>query len=298
MTFRALALAAAFLTTAPVALAQGPTARLRAVDGAWLAQHRQEANVVIIHVTMNGEEFAEGRVAGARELPYSEIGGARGSLTRELPEPDAFRERLQRLGISDGSTVVVYAHEAPMATRLLFTLAYMGLNDLAYLDGGFEQWRAESRPLERGATGDVTFTPGRITAALRPQLVADSEFILARIGKPGLSLVDTRTDGEYSGTGNRSGMPSAGHVAGARQLEWEDLFSDRSLRLRPRAELEALFRERVTPGDEVVTYCWVGYRASATWFVASLLGYNARMYDGSYQDWQQRNLPTRNGTTP
>jgi thiosulfate/3-mercaptopyruvate sulfurtransferase len=298
MKFRALVLVAAIIATAPLALAQGPAARLRAVDAAWLGQHRQDANVVVIHVTMNAEEFSEGRVAGARELPYSEIGGARGTLTRELPEPDAFRERLQRLGISDASTVVVYAHEAPMATRLLFTLAYMGLNDLAYLDGGLEQWRAESKPVERGATRDVAVTPGRITAALRPQLVADSEFILARVGKPGLSLVDTRTDGEYSGTGNRSGMPSAGHVAGARQLEWEDLFSDRSLRLRPRAELEALFRERVTPGDEVVTYCWVGYRASATWFVASLLGYNTRMYDGSYQDWQQRNLPTRNGTTP
>lgn len=298
MKFRTLVLATAFVTAAPLALAQAPSARLRAVDGAWLAQHRQDANVVVLHVTMTGEEFAEGRIVGARELPYSEIGGARGTLTRELPDPDAFRERLQRLGISDGSTVVVYAHEAPMATRLLFTLAYMGLNDLAYLDGGLELWRAESRPVERGPTRDLTFSAGRITAPLRPQLVADSEFILARVGKPGLSLVDTRTDGEYSGTGNRSGMPSAGHVAGARQLEWEDLFSDRSLRLRPRAELEAIFRERVTPGDEVVTYCWVGYRASATWFVASLLGYNSRMYDGSYQDWQQRNLPTRSGTTP
>lgn len=278
--------------------AQAGAARLRAVDAAWLAEHRQDANVVILHVTMNGEEFAEGRVAGARELPYSEIGGARGTLTRELPEPDAFRERLQQLGISDGSLVVVYAHEAPMATRALFTLAYMGLSDLAYLDGGLEQWSAERKPVERGAVRNVAVTPGRITAALRPQLVADSEYIVARVGKPGLSLVDTRTDGEYTGTGNRSGMPSAGHVAGARQLEWEDLFSDRSLRLRPRSELEALFRERVTPGDEVVTYCWVGYRASATWFVASLLGYTARMYDGSYQDWQQRNLPTRSGSTP
>jgi thiosulfate/3-mercaptopyruvate sulfurtransferase len=69
-------------------------------------------------------------------------------------------------------------------------------------------------------------------------------------------------------------------------------------RLKPRAELEALFRERAAPGDTVITYCWVGYRASATWFVARALGYRAMMYDGSYQDWQQRGLPVRAGSAP
>lgn len=183
-----------------------------------------------------------------------------------------------------------------MATRLIFTLAYLGLGDIAYLDGGLDRWRAERRDVSRAVP--PTVQPGRITRALRPQVVADAEYVQARIGRPGLSLVDTRTTGEYVGAGNRSGMPSAGHLAGARQLEWEELFADGSLRLKPRAELEALFRARVTPGDSVVTYCWVGYRASATWFVASLLGYETRMYDGSYQDWSQRNLPTRAGSTP
>jgi thiosulfate/3-mercaptopyruvate sulfurtransferase len=89
-----------------------------------------------------------------------------------------------------------------------------------------------------------------------------------------------------------------GHLAGARQLQWEELFADGATQLKPRAELERLFAERVRPGDAVVTYCWVGYRASATWFIAQWLGYDARLYDGSYQDWSQRALPTRAGTTP
>ena len=52
------------------------------------------------------------------------------------------------------------------------------------------------------------------------------------------------------------------------------------------------------PGATVVTYCWVGYRASATYLVARYLGYPARMYDGSYQDWSQRKLPVRGGAAP
>ena len=68
--------------------------------------------------------------------------------------------------------------------------------------------------------------------------------------------------------------------------------------LRPRAELEQLFADIVRPGDQVVTYCWVGYRGSATYFIARHLGYDVRLYDGSFQDWSQRKLPVRAGSTP
>jgi thiosulfate/3-mercaptopyruvate sulfurtransferase len=93
-------------------------------------------------------------------------------------------------------------------------------------------------------------------------------------------------------------MPSAGHVPGAVQLEWEELFADGVVTLRPREELARLYAERVGDRREVITYCWIGYRASATWFVARYLGYDAKLYDGSYQDWQLRKLPVVAGEKP
>jgi 3-mercaptopyruvate sulfurtransferase SseA len=51
-------------------------------------------------------------------------------------------------------------------------------------------------------------------------------------------------------------------------------------------------------GDTVATYCWVGYRASMTYFIARYLGYPVKLYDGSYQDWQQRKLPVKAGAIP
>jgi thiosulfate/3-mercaptopyruvate sulfurtransferase len=47
-----------------------------------------------------------------------------------------------------------------------------------------------------------------------------------------------------------------------------------------------------------VTYCLVGYRASATYFVARLLGHAVKLYDGSYQDWSARKLALRAGGAP
>jgi len=294
----AAALSLCALALSPVAaFSQRSTAPVSAhefiVTPSWLATRLNDPTVVILHVAH--DDYAAGHVPGAREVDYGRLVANRGGLGSELPDANVLRERLEALGVSDNSTVVVYAHEAPMATRALFSLAYAGIERIAYLDGGFERWRAEGHPVSRERP---TVTPGRITRSVDSSILATHDVLTARIGQAGTSFVDTRTDGEYNGTGNRSGMPSAGHLAGAKQLEWQELFADGMSRLKPRAELEALFRARVAPGDTVITYCWVGYRASATWFVARALGYRAMMYDGSYQDWQQRGLPTKAGPTP
>lgn len=262
----------------------------------WLAGRLDDPNVIVLHVA-HDDDYDAGHVPGARELDYDDFVVRRDALRSELPDAAALRRAFEELGVSDASTVVVYAHEAPMATRVLFSLAALGHDRFAFLDGGLDRWRAERRAITKDRP---RVTPGTMTARAMPPIGVDAEWISARLpsGRNGLALVDTRTDGEYNGSGNRSGMPSAGHLAGARQLEWQDMFTDGMIALKPRAELERMFAALAAPSDTVVTYCWVGYRASATWFIARYLGYDAKMYDGSYQDWQSRNLPTVKGETP
>ncbi len=289
------AIGAVAATPAPLAAQARSSAPAElVVSPEWLASRLADPALVVLHVA-HDDDYESGHVPGARKLDYGRIVTRRGTVGSELPDPDSLRAAFESLGVSDGSTVVVYAHEAPMATRVLFSLAYLGVTRIAYLDGGAERWRAEGRALTKDAPA---VTRGRLSAAPLPALVATADWIQGRLARPGLALIDTRTDGEYNGTGNRSGMPSAGHLAGARQLQWEELFTDGRNTLKSRAELERLFRERTQPGDTVVTYCWVGYRASATWFVARWLGYDARLYDGSYQDWSQRGHATTAGATP
>ena len=290
-----IALALAIALAAGPASAQLPTPEIPLVVTAdWLAPRRADPSVVVLHVAQ-GDDYEKGHVPGARKLAYSSIVTRRGTLGSELPDAAHLRDVFESHGVSDGTTVVVYAHEAPMATRVLFSLASIGHTEFALLDGGLRAWRAGKHATEKSAP---LVTRGTLTERAAPEIVATAEWITPRLDGPGLAFIDTRTTGEYNGTGNRSGMPSAGHLAGARQLEWEQMFSDGMTLLKPRAELERMFGERVAAGHTVVTYCWVGYRASATWFVAKYLGYDARMYDGSYQDWSQRGLPAKSGTAP
>ena len=48
-------------------------------------------------------------------------------------------------------------------------------------------------------------------------------------------------------------------------------------------------------GKNVVTYCEVGIQASHGYFLAKYLGYDAAMYDGSYQEWSAKNMPVVKG---
>lgn len=287
--------AAAALASAPVLQAQAPAGDSLVVTTGWLAAQLADPALVIIEVvTEPGKRSAH--IPGSRELFYRHMTISRDGLSTELPSPDSLKALFEGLGVSTGSRVVVYAREAPMATRLLMTLDWLGHRRLSYLDGGLQQWAAEGRAT---STVEPVIARGSMTIAPRTDMIATAEWLAPRIGMPGVSLIDTRTDGEYNGTGNRSGMPSAGHLDGARQLEWESLFEEgNGLLLKDRATLQRMYAERVRAGDTVVTYCWVGYRASATYFAARLLGLNAKFYDGSYQDWQLRKLPTKMGEAP
>ena len=185
---------------------------------------------------------------------------------------------------------------APMASRAFFTFDYLGNVHASVLDGGLAKWKREGRPV---TTEVAKVAKGSFAPKPRPDLVVDAAWIQPRLGKPGTALIDTRTDGEYLGDGERHGMPSNGHLLGGQQLQWEQLFKNPDEgEFLDRASLAKLYAARVQPGDTVVTYCYVGYRASMTYLAARALGYPTRLYDGSYQDWARRNLPLVKGTSP
>jgi thiosulfate/3-mercaptopyruvate sulfurtransferase len=289
------ALAAMFALPA-IGESQQPVADSMIVTTQWLAAHVNDPKVVIVAIERAAGDTVD-RIPGARILLYSQLVVKRGDLTTELPSADSLKALVESFGITNDSRVVVYATmAAPMATRFLMTLDFLGHRKFSYLDGGMPKWKREGRAVVRteapGARSSYTPRP-------RTDMLADADWIVGRLGKPGTAFIDTRTLGEYNGSGNRSGMPSAGHLQGAQQLEWEWLFrDDNPLQLKDRIELQKLYDDRTKAGDTVVTYCWIGYRASATYFVARALGRDAKFYDGSYQDWQLRKLPTVAGEKP
>ena len=285
---------AALAFTANAVTAQNPTI----VSTEWLAKNLADPKVVVIHAMRDSLDYDAGHIPGARPLFYDSIRVERDGVGTELPAPEQLQRVFERIGVSDDSHVIVYSggtNMAPVASRVFLSLDYLGHPRVSLLSGGFRKWKSEGRAV---STDEPRTAPGKLTPKPR-EVNVTADFVQSRIGKPGFAFIDTRTTPEYLGTSTNPRLPSEGHVAGARQLEWQQLFADTtSSTFLNESEIRKLFADRMNRGDTVVTYCLVGYRGSMTYFAARVLGFPARIYDGSYQDWARRQLPTKKGAEP
>ena len=276
------------------------------VTSDWLVTQLTNPKLVLLHV---GEkpEYDAGHIPGARFLDLRDISSPMTmdttTLALEMQPPDQLRQSLEQLGISDDSRVVIYYGNdwVSPSTRALLTLQYVGLGAQAsILDGGMPEWKKGNRPITR----DVPAAPKPGTLAARPTvpLVVDADFVTAHIRTPGYVIVDARNtmfyDGpiqEPSGTdaaGHQRRRVVPGHVPGSVNVVFESVF-DETNHLLPDAKLRELFAAAgVKPNDTIIGYCHIGQQATAMLFAAEALGYNVKLYDGSFQDWSMRQLPT------
>jgi len=95
----------------------------------------------------------------------------------------------RRHGVSNDSRVVLYSLGSPMwATRFWWMLESLGFKRASVLDGGFEKWSAEGRPIERGSpTG---YPRGTFTATPRPGFFVDKHTVLAARNDPRMVVIN------------------------------------------------------------------------------------------------------------
>lgn len=170
-----------------------------------------------------------------------------------VAEPDVFKDTMEKMGIGDDATVVAYDSNGGLwATRLWWALNYYGHNDVKVLNGGWNKWFDESRPIsiETPAFPKVTFTP-----KIMPNLLCSLEYGKSQVGIPDTLFIDVRTEAEWNGSNSR-GNGRRGHIPGAVHLEWLNfLTNDRHQTFKTASELCAMVQEfGITPDQEIITY--------------------------------------------
>ena len=260
----------------------------------WLVEHRGEKNLVLLHVGVPAD-FEKEHIPGALLVNPQDLAipRAEGALILQLLPPDQLRAKLESLGIGDDSRVVVYFGKdwVSPTTRVYFSLDAAGLGDkTSILDGGMPAWKAAGGAVVP-STGDPTSAvqrkPGKITAKPHPELVADLDFVIANLGTVCVAIVDSRAPKFFDGSDPGS-MPRAGHIPGAHSLPFETLVTVDD-RMKSRAETARLLEVAgIKPGDTVVSYCHIGQQATVMYFAAKRLGYKARLYDGSWDEWSRK----------
>jgi thiosulfate/3-mercaptopyruvate sulfurtransferase len=262
------------------------------VDAPWLKAHLADPDLVLLHVG-DKKEYETAHIPGARFVSLNDISVSDHSghgLMLEMPPAEDLRHRLEALGISDTSRVIVYYGKdwVSPSTRVMFTLDYAGLGARSsLLDGGQDAWVRAGGAVTKDVAPAKTGTLSALK--LRP-IVVDAATVKARLGTPGVAVVDGRDAAFYDGveTGGAHGQQHrTGHIRGALSIPFTSITDDRLL-IKSDAELAAIFAKAgVKPNDTVIGYCHIGQQTTAMLFAARTLGHKVLLYDGSFEDWSR-----------
>jgi thiosulfate/3-mercaptopyruvate sulfurtransferase len=279
----------------------------------WLEAHLADPDLRIFESTTwlrpaaPGESAPYHPEAGRAEYNAGHIPGAGFlDLPGELSRADApvhfmmlpaaqFAEVMGRYGAGDDARVVLYSRERIMwATRVWWMLHAMGFERAAVLDGGFEKWVAEGRPVSAEASA---YPPATFIARPRSGSFVDKDAVLDAIDDPRVCLINTLSEPDFRGAGpSRYGRP--GRIPKSVNLPWPDLtHPDTNVLIsldQAAQRVEAVGADRA---ERIVCYCGGGISATVGLFLLHRLGYaNLALYDASMAEWaRDEALPIERG---
>lgn len=282
------------------------------VDTAWLQDHLGDADLRPVDIrghvatrpvgpgveeaTYRGaiEEYRSAHIPGAVFVDWtSDIVDPDDPVPAQLAPPDRFARAMAGRGIGDATHVVAVDHAGgQFATRLWWALKSYGHDAVSVLDGGWDRWVEEGRPVE---SGEVLVSPATFHPDPRAGMRAVASDVLGQIGRPGFQLIDARDPAQFRGDRRRG--PRGGHIPGAINLPRELFFAPAGGFL-PLDEIRLRIEDQgVRPDAPVTAYCNGGVAATVVLFNLHRLGCaNLTNYDGSWNEWGPRlDLPCATG---
>ncbi|MEN8762023.1 MAG: rhodanese-like domain-containing protein [Thiogranum sp.] len=210
-------------------------------EAAWLARNLNAQHVILD--VRDRAASSQSHIQGAVALPVSELQAMTQRFIAEQKEPEL-------PGVTDlRAPIVVYAdsHTSKAALLAYKELRNWGYKGTTVLNGGMNNWVAESLPTEMGeATSTIVYEK-----KLAPGAIAPEEFVVLEKSREGVLFVDVRTDKEAA----------TGVIRDARHI--------------PLEQLEGRLGD--LPKDtEIILYCANGIRAEMAYQTLDKEGFKSR----------------------
>ncbi len=264
----------------------------------WLAEHLDDDTVRVVdirghvrpasdpkpHYFNHRTDYEDAHIPGAVFVDWvHEITDPDSPHHAQIAKSDRFADVLRRLGIAPDTHVVAYDDANGMfAARLWWALNYYGHRNVTILDGGWEKWVGEGRPVTR----DIPqLAPSSIVIKPDESWRRTDQQVLEALGSNKVQLIDVRSPEEFAGKSSR--VERAGHIPGAINIPRTTLIRDDGQLHKP-DDLRAIFEKYGIRYDvpEVIVYCNGGVSASYGLLALQAAGYtNGSMYDGSWKEW-------------
>jgi len=205
------------------------------VETQWLAQRLDAPDIAVLdgslHLPGSGRdakaEFAEQRIPGALFFDIGEISDTSSSLPHMLPSPEKFSSFVRKLGIGNGTRVVVYDSAGLFsAARIWWMFRIMGHRDVAVLNGGLPKWISENLALEDGPARHPREC--HFTARFQPSKAKSIDYVLKAVKTANSpQIVDARGAARFAGTAPEPRPElKSGHIPGSFNVPYSNLLED------------------------------------------------------------------------
>ena len=288
------ALTAAFMTNGCSGEKESGTPGIL-VSTDWLQDHLNDPDVLILH-SGTEEGFDTLHIPGARLIIPYRFTVNTSTNRNEMPPADSIAELLRKAGVNSDSQILLYSEKIGLlnrTARVYVALDYLGLGEQTkVLSGGLSAWMEEGHEITDAHADPV---PGNFELSNLKELVITAAELDRQRWSSDVVVIDARSDEEYYGApANDETMAEGGHIEGAYSLSYTTITLDDSPYLfRSDTELEDLFMEAgMDPGKATMIYCNSGIKGSLIYLAARHLAYPALLYDGSFEEWEELDLPS------
>ncbi|MCS7192298.1 MAG: rhodanese-like domain-containing protein, partial [Armatimonadetes bacterium] len=252
-----ITLSTAFLL-ATFAFAQPLLTKPTLVTTEWLARNLNNPEIRIIDARPSLRDYLEGHIPNAIYLNTETIRISLGGIPARLLPVDRLAEIFGAIGIGNQNTVVIYSGGGDAfahATYVAFVLELLGHQAIGILDGGFEKWQSEGRPVtkEFPKVLSTKFVP-----KVKEKLRADWLDVWGNLQGKSAQILDARSPKDFA----------AGHIPTSLNAFLRDnLQGEKVLTWKSKDELLERFKKLgIDLKKPIVTYCNSGREGSQLWF--------------------------------
>jgi thiosulfate/3-mercaptopyruvate sulfurtransferase len=233
----------------------------------------RDKSVRVIDVRRESD-YKQDHIPSAVNLPLATL------LSDDSPE--RVLKLVNSMGIDDETSVVVYDDTfGALASRVAWTLEYLGHSDVSLLETTYSNWK--SLGLENDSQiPDIQNKEHSMN--LKSDILATSDYLETAKTRDNVVLIDNRERLNFLEQ----------HIPGAISLPYRTLASADKI-LRPKEDMKRLLDNRgVTADSEIITYCGsVGTLSGLAYYALKSVGLpNTKLYVRSFKEWKNLQKPT------
>jgi thiosulfate/3-mercaptopyruvate sulfurtransferase len=233
----------------------------------------RDKSVRVIDVRREND-YKQDHIISAVNLPLAHL------LSDDRPE--RVLKLFNSLGIDDETRVVVYDDTfGALASRVAWTLEYLGHSDVTLLETTYSNWK--SIGLENDSQIPEIQSKEH-SMNLQPDILATSDYLESAKDRDDVILIDNRERLNFLEQ----------HIPGAISLPYRTLATTDKI-LRSKEDMRRLLENRGISGNsEIITYCGsVGTLSGLAYYALKSADLpNAKLYVRSFKEWKNLEKPT------